>query len=70
MTTLHRRLLRLETTAGAHRFVHLTDGELERRLRTALAGWLCHGPADCPEVVRAEVMALLAEPGSTGGPRT
>ena len=60
MTLLHRRLLRLERANGRHVFAHLSDTELDARLRTELAAWLRGEPDACPADVRAEVAAFLA----------
>ena len=56
---LHRRLLRLETVGGRHVFAHLSDNELDTRLRAELAEWLRTEPDACPPAVRAEVAAFL-----------
>ena len=59
MNPLRRRLLRLETVNGRHTFAHLTDGEVDARLRAELAAWIRDDPDACPEPVRAEVAAFL-----------
>ena len=68
MTALHRRLLRLETADGRHRFRPLGDDELDRRLRAELAEWLRTEPAACPEPVRAEVLAFVGAQDAKGEP--
>ena len=67
MSALHRRLLRLETVNGRHAFTHLSDNELDTRLRAELTEWLRDEPNVCPEPVRAEVAAFLraADTGNT-----
>ena len=62
MSALHRRLLRLESRGGRHGFAHLTDGELDRRLRAELADWLRTDPAPLPAGLRAEIEAFVAAP--------
>ncbi len=61
MNGLHRRLQRLEYANGRCVLTHWTDDELDRRLRAELAAWLADEPDACPEPVRAEVLALLAD---------
>jgi hypothetical protein len=56
-----RRLLRLVGEGRGARFTDLDDG-----LRAELAAWLRDRPGDCPAPVRAEVLAMVAEPASTG----
>ncbi len=61
VNALHRRLLRLESVNGRHVFTHLSDTELDTRLRAELAEWLRAEPDACPPEVRAEVAAFVAE---------
>ena len=61
MNLLRRRLLRLETVNGRHVFAHLSDNELDTRLRAELAEWLRDDPDACPPAVRAEVAAFLGK---------
>lgn len=62
MSALHRRLLRLESRGGPHGFAHLTDAELNQRLRAELGEWLHTGSASLPIDLRAELAALVAAP--------
>lgn len=64
--TLHRRLLRLETFDDRHSFTHLSESELDLRMRAELAAWLRADPDACPADVRGEVSAFLAEPSGAG----
>ena len=62
MSALHRRLLRLESRGGRHGFAHLTDTELDRRLRAELGKWFRTDPAPLPADLRAELAVLAAAP--------
>lgn len=62
MSALHHRLLRLESCFGRHGLAHLTDAELDRRLRAELGEWLRTDPARLPADLRAELADPLAAP--------
>ena len=57
---LRRRLLRLETVNGRRVFRHLSDAELDNRLRAELGAWLRGDPGACPADLRDELAPLLA----------
>ena len=61
MSTLPRRLSRLETRAGQHGFAHLTNSELDRQLRAELGEGLHSDPVPLPAELYAELTAFLAE---------
>jgi hypothetical protein len=67
MSALHRRLLRLESRGGRHAFAHLTDAELDRRLREELAAWLATDPAPLPVELRAGIATFIAAPAGSEG---
>ena len=60
MSTLRRRLLRLEGARGRRGFSDLPDSELDARLRAELAAWLRRDPDAYPVDARVEVAAFLA----------
>ena len=62
-----RRLLRLETVNGRAVFTHLSDSELDDRLRAELAAWLRDDPDACPPTVRAEVLTAIADRSVAAG---
>lgn len=66
MNALRRRLLRLETANGRPVFKHLTDDELDARIRAELAEWLRTEPDACPADVRGELVGFLH--GTDAGP--
>ena len=66
MSTLHRRLLRLETADRRHVFAHLSDSKLDALLRAELAAWLRDDPQACPADARAEVLAFVAAEDAEG----
>ena len=68
MTGLERRLLRLEAVQGGRPLRHLSDAELDARLRAELATWLAEAPGAYPADLRAEVAAFLGAPDVEDAP--
>ena len=68
MTGLERRLLRLEAVQGGRCLRHLSDADLDARLRAELATWMTEEPGACPADVRAEVAAFLGAPDIEDAP--
>ena len=59
MKALHGRILRLETAAGRRLFRHVGDADLDAMLATELRAWLDTQPTDCPEDLRADLLAFI-----------
>ena len=60
MNALHRRLARLEAVGGQRTFAHLSDEQLDHRLREEMRMWLRSDPQACPADVRRNVADFLA----------
>ena len=66
MTALRRRLLRLEAANGRCVFAHLSDHELDARLRAGLDAWLREEPGPCPAGLRDELAPFLGRTDAAG----
>jgi hypothetical protein len=59
VSALRRRLLRLEAVGGRRVFAHLSDAELDVRLRAELRLWLAEDPSARPADLRRDVATFL-----------